>query len=246
MTRKGPALSTNRKGTGFSTTNVSHDGRDLPTGCHPDTQRSEGEGSPYFRPAHHNGRLMQEPEGHGFSRAARTMDRIRALAPEVGMQLRIAMTNVLLCIAPGIAAQHIPQPHQQTPIRTTICELSKSPGTFDNKRVLVHAEFVTDHIERSLLIDKDCPGAAILPYLSEKAIGAAAFDDASSVRSPINLDQSVTATFTGTFHLAERPEMCMQQNKEICRRSIEIDTVDDLILTMTPKRQSSSEPLAKK
>lgn len=170
----------------------------------------------------------------------------RASAPEVGMQLRIAMTTVLLCIAPCITAQHIPQAHQQTPISTTICELSKSPSTFDKKRVLVHAQFVTDHIERSLLIDKDCPGEAILPYLSGKAIGAAAFDDASSVRSPINLDESITATFTGTFHFAEKPEICMQRNKEICRRSVEIDTVDDLILTMTPKRQSDAVPLAKK
>jgi hypothetical protein len=153
------------------------------------------------------------------------------------MQMRIAATTVFICIAYSLTAQHVPQAHQEAPIRTTICDISRIASTFDKKRVVVHAQFVTDHIERSLLIDKDCPDAAILPYLSGKAIGAAAFNDASSVTPPTNLDESITASFTGTFHFAEQPEMCMQLNKEICRRSIEIDRVDDLILTMTPKKQ---------
>ncbi len=123
------------------------------------------------------------------------------------------------------------------PLKTSLCEVSKNPSIYDGKEIQFHAEFMTDHIERSLLISNDCHGEAILPYMKEKAIGGAAFDDASSVMSPVNLDESITATFTGVFHFARNPEMCMQLNKEICRRSIEINRVDDLVLTMTPKKQ---------
>jgi hypothetical protein len=125
----------------------------------------------------------------------------------------------------------------KSPLKISLCEVSRNPLIYDGKEIQFHAQFMTDHVERSLLISDDCPGKAILPYLSEKAIGAAAFDDASSVRAPMNLDESISATFTGIFHFTKKPEMCMQLDKEICRRSIEINRVDDLVLTMIPKKQ---------
>jgi hypothetical protein len=121
------------------------------------------------------------------------------------------------------------------PMTTTLCEVSKNPSAYDGKEIVFQAQYTTDHIERSLLISGSCPGEGMLPYLKDNAIGAAAFNDAIWVRSPANLKESITATFTGTFHFADKPEMCMFLNKEVCRRSIEIKRVDDLRLTMTPK-----------
>jgi hypothetical protein len=129
---------------------------------------------------------------------------------------------------------------QKPPLKISLCEVSKNPSLYDGKEVQFHAHFMTDHIERSLLVSDDCPDQAMLPYMAENAIGGAAFDDAGSVMPRGNLDELITATFTGKFHFAKKPEMCMQLNKEICRRSLEIDRVDDLVLTMTPKKQLHS------
>lgn len=126
----------------------------------------------------------------------------------------------------------------QPPIETSLCQIVKSPASFDGKLVRFHAEFLTDHIERSILVDKSCPdGGGILPYQAKNDIsGGSAFSDAIDVRNPITLDETISMTITGVFHYAPKPEMCMFQNQDQCKRSIAMTRIQNLILTMTPKR----------
>jgi hypothetical protein len=116
----------------------------------------------------------------------------------------------------------------------SFCDLSKNPSSYSGKQVAFDAEFVTDHIERSLLVSKDCPGQGMLLYTHDGAPGSAAFDDAVRLRPPSHLRESITARFTGTFHFVRKPEMCMLAKEEICRRYIEVSKIENLKLTMTP------------
>jgi hypothetical protein len=120
------------------------------------------------------------------------------------------------------------------PIRVTLCEVTQNPSAYKGKRLVFRAQYITDHIERSVIFDDSCHGEGVLPYLREHAAGADSFNDAIQVMPPTHLKEVITATFTGTFHFASKPEMCMFLNKEVCRRSFEIEKVEDLVLTMTP------------
>jgi hypothetical protein len=121
-------------------------------------------------------------------------------------------------------------------VKATLCEISKNPGAFNGKKLVIRAQYMTDHIERSLLLDESCNGSAVLPYLAKNAVGSEAFDEASNVMAPLHLDETISATFTGRFHYSVKPEMCMMRNQEVCRRSFEIEKVEDLVLTMTPSK----------
>ena len=129
------------------------------------------------------------------------------------------------------AAQASKQP--AVPIASTLCAVMKNPSAYNGKLLKIRASYVTDHIERSLLIDDSCGVSAVLPCLRDEAIGSDAFKDAANVCEPQHLKQTMVATFTGYFHFREKPEMCMILNKEVCRRSFEIVKIEDLILTMT-------------
>jgi hypothetical protein len=124
------------------------------------------------------------------------------------------------------------------PIEISLCQVVQNPASFDGKLVRFHAEFRTDHIERSILIDKNCSeNGGILPYGAKGEIpGGKAFNDAIGVRNPPTLDETLTMTITGIFHFAQKPEMCMFQNQEQCKRSIAMTRIQDLTLIMTPKR----------
>jgi hypothetical protein len=116
----------------------------------------------------------------------------------------------------------------------SFCDLSRNPASYSGKQVVFDAEFTTDHIERSLLVSKECPGQGMLPHTQDGASGSAAFDDAVWLRPPSHLQESITARFTGTFHFVSKPEMCMLANKEICRRYIDISKIENLRVTLTP------------
>ena len=75
-----------------------------------------------------------------------------------------------------------------------------------------------------------------MPYVIEGAEGAKAFEEATYLRPPEALDLTITATFTGVFHYLRKPEMCMLQTKEACRRTFAISQINDLVLVMKPKR----------
>jgi hypothetical protein len=124
------------------------------------------------------------------------------------------------------------------PIETSMCQVVQSPASFDGKLVRFRAEFITDHMERSILIDKDCvDSGGILPYLASDDIpGGRSFSDAIAIRNPATLDEALLITVTGIFHYAAKPEMCMFQDQEQCKRSIKMTRIQNLTLTMTPKR----------
>ena len=114
----------------------------------------------------------------------------------------------------------------------SVCELTAHPEAFDGKLVRVRAEFMSDGIERSVLIEHECPGAGILPGEDEHVKGGKSLDEALATGHPGTLDKSIVATFTGRFHYAAKPEMCMFRSKELCRRSLQISEISDLLLTM--------------
>jgi hypothetical protein len=130
-----------------------------------------------------------------------------------------------------------PKPATPThPIAVTICELNANPTTFDGKLIIFKAEFESDGIERSLLIDKSCPDkTGPLPYVPDGSPGAKAFDDAIETGRPGTLDKTITATFTGIFHYLSKPEMCNFISKDVCRRTITVTRIQDLVLIMKQK-----------
>jgi hypothetical protein len=71
--------------------------------------------------------------------------------------------------------------------------------------------------------------------MAEDALGSRMLDEAIATGHPGTLDKAIVAMFTGHFHYSPKPEMCMQMNKELCRQSLEITAVRDLILTMKQK-----------
>jgi len=121
------------------------------------------------------------------------------------------------------------------PTKATLCQITHDPDLYNGKRLIFRAKYMTDHIERSLLFDDSCNDSETLSYLKEKAVGTDAFSDAANVQVPLHLTETIVATFIGIFHFREKPEMCMILNKEVCRRSFEIEKVQDLVLTMTPE-----------
>jgi len=126
-------------------------------------------------------------------------------------------------------------------VMTSVCELSNKPIAFDGKMVRFHAQFESDGIERSVLIDSECPQGAVLPYMADHASGNKSLDEAIATGHPGTLDKSITATFTGLFHYSAKPEMCTFISKELCRRSIEITQVSNLILTMKQIDQKTKQ-----
>ncbi len=121
------------------------------------------------------------------------------------------------------------------PIEVTVCKLMAIPQDFDGKLVRFKANFESDGIERSLLLDETCQGG-ILPYVPSGTPGEGAFNDAIYTGHPGTLDKTITATFTGVFHYVSNPEMCNYMSKEMCRRSITVTRIKDLVLVMKQKR----------
>jgi hypothetical protein len=124
---------------------------------------------------------------------------------------------------------------EEISIVVSVCQLSANPSAYNGKGVTTRAEFESDGIERSLLVDEKCPSGAILPYESDGALGVESLDEAIATGNPGTLDKKIVATFTGHFHFSHKPEMCMQMNREICQRSLEITAIRDLIVTMKQK-----------
>lgn len=57
-----------------------------------------------------------------------------------------------------IAALSLAEAPPEVPSLTSFCEVVLHPAKFFNREVVVEAEYVTDGIERSLLINRSCKG----------------------------------------------------------------------------------------
>ncbi len=86
-----------------------------------------------------------------------------------------------------------------SPIETTLCDVIEHPNNFACKRVRFRANFETDCIENSLLLDSGCE-RGVAPYGSPDAAASDFFDGACS-SNPIDRRAKRTATFTGQFRL---------------------------------------------
>jgi hypothetical protein len=87
------------------------------------------------------------------------------------------------------------------PIATTLCNIVARPEKFANKRVRFQASFVSDGIERSLLIHSGCK-QGIVPYPAadgKTRPDVEAFDKAINMGRRGTADKTVVAVFTGRF-----------------------------------------------
>ena len=147
----------------------------------------------------------------------------------------IALTFMPLLVVP-VSMQKSAPPRRAAIPSTSICELFAAPEKYAGKQVTVQAELRTDGIERTLLMDERCPGAAILPYTVAGAPGGDSLDASiDAVRGQFKLDTKIVGSFTGRFHFSLKPDMCMIRNKEVCRQSLEITSIKNLTVTMHQK-----------
>lgn len=142
------------------------------------------------------------------------------------MNYTLALIAVLL-LQPGGHTTHA------SPIKTSVCEVASNPAVYNGKLVTLRAQFESDGIERSVIVDENCPQLGILPYdAADNIPGAKSLDEALATGHPSTLTKTISATFTGEFHYSPKPEMCMFVSKELCRRSIKLFEIRDLVLTM--------------
>lgn len=79
---------------------------------------------------------------------------------------------------------------------TTICAISRSPLSFDGRRVSVNGCITTDGYEYVILSDRDhCASGALVPIESTK------LPLAQQYSAKVKIDQRVCGIFTGTFRL---------------------------------------------
>ncbi len=150
------------------------------------------------------------------------------------MMIAPLVAFLLATIPPKSAARKV----ETIPVTTSVCELTADPAKFNGKVVKFSAQFETDYVERSLLIDKSCVQlGGLLPDVPADTPGGKALDDAMAAARPSStLEKTITATFIGTFHYSAKPEMCMFMDKEICRRYVTVTQIRDLVLLIKQKR----------
>lgn len=99
------------------------------------------------------------------------------------------------------------------PIETTLCQLVQHPDDFSCKRVRFRANFETDCMENSILLDDLCE-RGIAPYGSPDP-AADAFFEGACASGQFDATVKRTATFTGTFRIQKR------NGRSICALEIE-------------------------
>jgi len=98
---------------------------------------------------------------------------------------------------------------ESAPIATTVCAITQRPGSFQRKLVSFPAQFISDTIEHSALIDPWCK-RGIGPYIPDSAIGAKEFDKALYNTGFFGMrDKTITATWVGrvTWHPKQIPRL---------------------------------------
>lgn len=87
------------------------------------------------------------------------------------------------------------------PIDATVCEIIDRPEKYDGKLVRFKADFESDGIEHSVLVDPACKDHGVVPYDGPQLAPAekAELERAIYTGRPGTLDKHISATFTGTF-----------------------------------------------
>jgi len=106
----------------------------------------------------------------------------------------------------------------KTGLLTTLCTIVKNPRSFDGKRVRFAAEFVSDGMHASVLLDPRCE-LGITPHDSDKPQDQAeldALDNALGQGMAGTIDKRITAVFVGIF--SYRPTMLKRQRVLLLER----------------------------
>jgi hypothetical protein len=118
------------------------------------------------------------------------------------------------------------QSRLQSPLRTTLCSIVKSPAKFDHKLVSFTAQYDGDGIERVVLIDKACGGLGIDPWYTPNSVrGMEALDSAIRQDHWGFRGKVITATFIGRFRLHDgrRPARILMLHEV---RDVKCDIID--------------------
>jgi hypothetical protein len=86
-------------------------------------------------------------------------------------------------------------------VDTSVCRIVANPQNFDGKVVRFTADFESDGIERSVLVDPACSNQGIAPYEDSTLPSSerAEFDRAIYSGRPGTLDKQISAVFFGRF-----------------------------------------------
>ena len=110
-------------------------------------------------------------------------------------------------------------PTWSEPASTTLCEVVNHSDRFDGKLVRFRATFISDGIDRSVLVERGCK-LGIVPLISahdQTRPSVDAFNRAISQGGPGTADKTVVAMFVGRF--AWKPPS---------KRTLELLEVDEL------------------
>jgi hypothetical protein len=115
-----------------------------------------------------------------------------------------------------------------------LCKVVQHPDRFNGKSIRFHASFVSDGLERSVLVQRGCK-LGIVPYPpsdNKQRPDLDAFDRAIGTGYPGTADKDVVAVFVGRF-VWTPPS----------KRSLELEGVADLQITPAQtKRGKSTKP----
>jgi hypothetical protein len=137
-----------------------------------------------------------------------------------GDNWRVCWVIFCLFVTKGALGQ---QSGSKLPVEVSICELVKHSSSYAGELVRVRASFVSDGMDRSVLVNSDCK-RGIEPRISpgvENHPDIRAFNAALDRGEKGTLDKQVTATFFGVFR-------CKSSCKAREARILEITEISDL------------------
>jgi hypothetical protein len=115
----------------------------------------------------------------------------------VARRILSACTIAGLLLAPSSASH---SQAKNAAIKTTVCVVAAEPSKFEGKLLEITAQFESDGIERTVLIDQNCKNYGIAPLSPRHYISESALTDALHKGYPGTLDKTITGTFIGTFN----------------------------------------------
>jgi hypothetical protein len=109
---------------------------------------------------------------------------------------KLLLATCLLALALACRQRRAVDGHR--PAETTICAVAKAPTAFNQHVIKVRAQVMTDGIERTVLIDGNCPHVGVALGWGPTVSGASNLTDLlyGRGRSP---NAEIEATFVGRF-----------------------------------------------
>jgi hypothetical protein len=141
---------------------------------------------------------------------------------------------ILLCLSAVINACPVfAESDKPVPIETSLCTIRQHPSRFQNKLVSFPVQFLTDGIERSLLVDDACKGG-IAPFVPDSTIGREAFDKAFRFDVPATYNKAISAVWIGVFrarlgHISWTVTRYELHVREIRNMHCKCKTMDDVL-----------------